>query len=249
MLPLLSSFPGVQAGGGAYRYILYAFGEMALVVIGILIALQINNWNEQRKERNIERDAYINLLDALQKDSFEIARILEIQSKSAEGHLIVFNSRAEQFLSSYDEEEILNIIKEILSGIQSFFPKYGTYNAILSNKGLDVLRSKEIKSKMIEYYDYQCKRYENIDAVVDRKFADDMQSYVIRELGFIIGSGNQIIMSGLQIRDRIQESYDELVIQCNITYNWLESGRELLKEMQLSVKELIYLIKIEMDSF
>ena len=39
--------------GRVERYIFYAFGEIALVVIGILIALQINNWNEWRKDRII----------------------------------------------------------------------------------------------------------------------------------------------------------------------------------------------------
>jgi hypothetical protein len=34
------------------QYIRYAIGEIALVVIGILIALQINNWNEERKKNN-----------------------------------------------------------------------------------------------------------------------------------------------------------------------------------------------------
>ena len=32
-------------------YIIYAVGEIILVVVGILIALQINNWNENRKQR------------------------------------------------------------------------------------------------------------------------------------------------------------------------------------------------------
>jgi hypothetical protein len=34
------------------KYLLYAIGEIVLVVIGILIALQINNWNEQKKIQN-----------------------------------------------------------------------------------------------------------------------------------------------------------------------------------------------------
>tara|TARA_R110002124_G_scaffold47149_1_gene140660 strand:- start:10491 stop:11219 length:729 start_codon:yes stop_codon:yes gene_type:complete len=46
------------------KYLLYAIGEIVLVVIGILIALQINNWNENRKERNIEQI----LLNQLFKD-------------------------------------------------------------------------------------------------------------------------------------------------------------------------------------
>lgn len=33
------------------KYLVYAIGEIVLVVIGILIALQVNNWNEERKTR------------------------------------------------------------------------------------------------------------------------------------------------------------------------------------------------------
>lgn len=39
-------------------YFLYAVGEIILVVIGILIAIQIDHWNENRKQRKIER-AYL----------------------------------------------------------------------------------------------------------------------------------------------------------------------------------------------
>jgi len=43
------------------KYFKYAIGEIVLVVIGILIALSINNWNEQRKDRKTETQALINL--------------------------------------------------------------------------------------------------------------------------------------------------------------------------------------------
>jgi len=46
------------------KYLLYAIGEIILVVIGILIALQINNWNEERKERFTEQK----ILKQLQKE-------------------------------------------------------------------------------------------------------------------------------------------------------------------------------------
>jgi len=38
------------------QYSRYAIGEIVLVVIGILIALQINNWNERRKEKTLEKE-------------------------------------------------------------------------------------------------------------------------------------------------------------------------------------------------
>ena len=42
--------------GKTGKYFKYAIGEIILVVIGILIALQINNWNETRKERAQEQE-------------------------------------------------------------------------------------------------------------------------------------------------------------------------------------------------
>lgn len=42
--------------GSVKRYILYAAGEIFLVMIGILLALQVNNWNEERKNRTLEKE-------------------------------------------------------------------------------------------------------------------------------------------------------------------------------------------------
>jgi len=47
--------------GKLSKYLIYALGEIALVVIGILIALQINTWNEERKERRLESSYLANL--------------------------------------------------------------------------------------------------------------------------------------------------------------------------------------------
>ena len=50
------------------KYFLYAFGEIILVVIGILIALQINNWNEFQKLKRNEKDILNNILTAINND-------------------------------------------------------------------------------------------------------------------------------------------------------------------------------------
>ena len=58
--------------GKTTRYFKYAIGEIFLVVIGILIALQINNWKQQHKDRNIEKTVYKTLLEDLALDTLDI---------------------------------------------------------------------------------------------------------------------------------------------------------------------------------
>jgi len=69
--------------GKTGKYFKYAIGEIILVVIGILIALQINNWNEGRKNSDLLINYKNNLIEDLKKDSMSInASILEIKNDS-----------------------------------------------------------------------------------------------------------------------------------------------------------------------
>jgi hypothetical protein len=57
------------SAGKTGKYFLYAIGEIILVVIGILIALSINNWNESKKESKIRNNYYEQILQDLKKDT------------------------------------------------------------------------------------------------------------------------------------------------------------------------------------
>ncbi len=63
--------------GKTSKYLKYALGEIILVVIGILIALQINNWNEGRKENIKQRSVLSNLLVDIKADSVSYSSNLE----------------------------------------------------------------------------------------------------------------------------------------------------------------------------
>lgn len=64
--------------GKSTRYFKYAIGEIILVVIGILIALSINNWNEDRKKQQELLDIYKTIKLDLNEDIKEINIVLEI---------------------------------------------------------------------------------------------------------------------------------------------------------------------------
>ncbi|NNL82590.1 MAG: hypothetical protein HKP28_04315 [Winogradskyella sp.] len=62
--------------GKTGKYLKYAVGEILLVVIGILIALQVNNWNENRKYKNIEKDLLNTITENLKLDSLSFSKNL-----------------------------------------------------------------------------------------------------------------------------------------------------------------------------
>lgn len=67
------------------KYFFYAIGEIVLVVIGILIALQINNWNADQKTATEEISILNNLLESLYyaKEQSDIEILKEVQMKDA----------------------------------------------------------------------------------------------------------------------------------------------------------------------
>lgn len=68
------------------RYLAYAAGEIILVVVGILIALQINNWNESRKLEAQEQQLFTKLLSDLQRDSIILSDALIIAKRHQDLH-------------------------------------------------------------------------------------------------------------------------------------------------------------------
>ncbi|WP_445748331.1 DUF6090 family protein [Polaribacter sp.] len=73
------------------KYFKYAIGEIVLVVIGILIALQINNWNENRKEKQKEKASLQKFLDDLKADAINFESNLTIMKNIDTLHTQLFS--------------------------------------------------------------------------------------------------------------------------------------------------------------
>ena len=79
----------------AGKYLRYAIGEIILVVIGILVALQVNNWNEHRKEKAEEKKILLSNLDKVISDikdfqkneGFEMGKDIELRLDLIDSHL------------------------------------------------------------------------------------------------------------------------------------------------------------------
>ena len=134
-----------------FKYSRYAIGEIILVVIGILIALQVNDWNDQRKLRKEENDA----LKTMHKESELVVEYIKERQERRES-LVKHMEMAAQAL----RERSLENIEEtdfgmgiFLSGIyQAVSPPRSTFDELKSSGKLQLIQSNQIQEAISNYY-------------------------------------------------------------------------------------------------
>jgi hypothetical protein len=126
------------------KYLKYAIGEIILVVIGILIALQINNWNELRKADIEEQSALHNI----HRDFIKNKDILEEVKTNS---LLILNSGI-QILnhtgskSKPDSENTLNELLNELYNSSPYYPQNGFLDDLLSSGKLGIFKNEELRN-------------------------------------------------------------------------------------------------------
>ena len=106
------------------KYFKYAIGEIILVVIGILIALQINNWNETRKT-SIKADAYVEkIMYDLKTDTLNINKFLT----RIDGFSNSIDSYFEYFNSNKVTEVSIDALLDSINATQAYYFKYDPMN-------------------------------------------------------------------------------------------------------------------------
>ena len=141
------------------RYFKYAIGEIILVVFGILIALQINTWNEHRKARTLENQFILNLeqdIDAQLKElDLQIDQEIEFLNTT---NTILDTFRADSKLE-VDSTFSRNLLQ--LTSRRTFKVYNPTFTELLSSGQVSLLTDPKLKSTVVEYYQ-ELTRFEKI---------------------------------------------------------------------------------------
>lgn len=129
------------------KYLFYASGEIILVVIGILIALQINNWNEEKKSSKFESEILKLISQNLERDSIMIS----IELKKAQ----LASKLTDRVLEAAKEKTYSDSIPFWLGKIITFerFQSQSSGYEVLKSKGFDVIKNKNLQTDLISYYD------------------------------------------------------------------------------------------------
>lgn len=130
-------------------YLLYALGEIILVVIGILIAIQIDDWNENRINKQKSREILQNLALDIEEDisGFNVAiNFLQSRKNHVDSILLFIEDPSD----SVDHELLAHWL--ITSGyILDYTPVFPTYNEVLSAGKLNLIKSNAIKTNLATY--------------------------------------------------------------------------------------------------
>ena len=130
------------------KYMRYAIGEIVLVVIGILIALSINNWNETRKDNRQEVVYYCKIKEDLESDKNRIETIIE----SIVERQVVCKQLLLKLHSTPKDKSV--VIDDYLAAVRSdvFYPNKAAITDLTSSGKLSLLHNEELKKIILKYY-------------------------------------------------------------------------------------------------
>jgi len=129
------------------KYMRYAIGEILLVVIGILIALSINNWNENRKLRNQELKYIENLRTDIELNIAEINQYLDTRTSSIESANKVIEYYEGKPLSDLND---LNFHATNVYIWQKFTLHDNTYQELVNSGNLTIISNDSIKTGLLD---------------------------------------------------------------------------------------------------
>lgn len=136
------------------KYSRYALGEIVLVVIGILIALYINNWNEERKDAQFERKMLLEVKKTLEQDLIDLGFFKDRNSikKSGIQELLKITSTGEQVPDS----TLLKFYNRMIMGF-NIVSNRGAYETI-KTIGLDKISNDSVRTYLAVIFDVELPR-------------------------------------------------------------------------------------------
>ena len=126
------------------NYFKYAIGEIVLVVIGILIALQINNWNEIRKTNLEEQRALLNIQSDFSKNK-ELLKVLIATTESAiDAGIKILNYTGSKEKPKTEDE--FNDLLNALFDHNPYYPQNGFLDDLLNSGKLGIFENVELRN-------------------------------------------------------------------------------------------------------
>ncbi|MEB2786808.1 DUF6090 family protein [Algoriphagus persicinus] len=136
------------------NYLIYAIGEIVLVVIGILIALSINNWNESLKNKKLETSYLKRIYKDLDNDLLQFERTIKLAQER--------NKRVLFLEQAIKNSELVNkssdyFVKSIIYANYTYRPAISnhSFEELKSSGRLALIKNEDLRVSIAKYYDLE----------------------------------------------------------------------------------------------
>jgi hypothetical protein len=226
------------------RYILYATGEIFLVVVGILIALQVNTWNEARKARDYER---VMLQEIRENVLVNLARYryleTRLQTSNAGIHLLLF----EMEKAKPDHDRLEHYFKAVNTGI-SFTYNRGAYDSVKAG-GLDRLSNQALRSRLINHFDSSMPRISGFIDMQYKSVIDDAKTGLLKGLfqPAVSRDAKGLLQVKMKLSEDIDSSNDELLVYLAQIGEANQSASLRLSAVVAETEDVLAMLDAEID--
>ncbi|UJH68827.1 DUF6090 family protein [Allomuricauda sp. SCSIO 65647] len=175
------------------KYLLYAVGEIILVVIGILIALQINNYSEYQKERKKEWVLLSNLSQEVQLDMLQIENNTRLTTERLK--------RLDSLVQLLRAPDSINALQFIRQSYEFVFDQYfksnsGIFDEAVSSGKMSYIQNEPLRQRIFNYYRNVKESY--IDGTA-RQITDEFITPLLIEHVYLNQEG--FTMLGMDVED------------------------------------------------
>lgn len=227
--------------------------ESILIIGSVLLSLTINSFVE-KKERLDQKNIILSELKTTITDDLEQLKIvINVQKKCLEStELLIEDFFKDIKLSDKELGKNFSYLKQ--NGVISFFPQIGPYNRLLNTGGMELIKSDELRSKLLTIFDNLNRRKEFGDRVLDdfgMDFTRDLSPFInvvekkITKRDVVYLNAESVLKS-----IRINKNYykSELVIYYYSSYKyWIESYIDIYENYNNILLEVVDLIDLEMS--
>jgi NDP-sugar pyrophosphorylase family protein len=221
------------------KYFKYAIGEIILVVIGILIALQINTWKTEYENKKVVIKNCKTLIKNLEKDSVYMTNVLQAM-KSQNDKLLDFEQRLSEITATIDT--VIKIARyEFEPVVQTIeFPNENEYNTMIISGEINLF-DREITQDIYDLYS----QHQFLDKVSQENFELFVRAVETFNNNYSLDSSITTIKGHLQdelwqdvnAKDLIAK-FDKILLSKRIQFGRQKDLERVLKENHLLLTKL-----------
>lgn len=215
------------------NYVLYAVGEILLVVIGILLALQLNSWKEEVKATRALEASMNLMLDDLSRD----IAFYEERIETLENRILILSEFSIGNYSDIDIETIPGVVSYSLTEKKSG----ATYISLKEDRQFNTIKNIELKKKITAYYEVFCEEYSILSSWHWKFVTESIESYLVLNLPY--KRGNKVnakdVISDLENGKLLSLTNYQITVQ--------EEAVVMLKNNKLLAKEISLFINSEFN--